>query len=120
MTNVAILPERTPEGDIEYRAVAGRWRASARTPGAALDALTAAMPPDEAGTLIIVQNHRPDEFFTARQQRRVEELMTLWRAARDQGGTFAGEEQAELNALIDAEVRASGQRAAAMLAAGGA
>ena len=73
------------------------------------------MPADDTGTLVIVQSHRPDQFFTAQQQRRLSELMARWRAARDAGDSLPPAEQAELDALVDAEVRASGQRAAASL-----
>src|SRR6266446_7507366 len=116
MTKVAILPERSVEGSTVYRAVAGARQAVAKTVGAALDALAAQLPPEESGTLVVVQNHRPDEFFTAQQQQRLEELMHRWRAARDTGKVLSPSEQAELNALVDAEVQASGERAAAALA----
>jgi len=99
-----------------YRAVAGARQAVAKTAGAALDALTAQLSPEESGTLVVVQNHRPDQFFTAEQQRRLEGLMHRWRTARDAGKSLSSAEQAELNALVDAEVQASGERAAAALA----
>src|SRR5258706_16155784 len=116
MTKVAILPEPSVHGGVVYRAVAGARQAVAKTVGAALDALTAQLSPEESGTLVVVQNHQPDEFFTAEQQRRLEELMQCWRAARDTGKLLSPPEQTELNALVDAEVVASGQRAAAALA----
>lgn len=116
MTKVAILPEPSIKGDIMYRAVAGARQAVAKTVGGALDALTAQLPPEESGTLVVVQNHRPDQFFTVQQQRRLEDLMQRWRIARDTGKPLPASEQAELNALVDAEVRASGERAAAALA----
>lgn len=116
MTKVAILPEPTVQGAIEYRAIAGTRQAVAGTAGAALDAVTAQLPADETGTLVIVQNHRPDQFFTAEQQRRLSELMARWRAARDAGSSLPPSEQAELDALAEAEVRASGERTAALLA----
>ena|SRR5438270_661949 len=116
MTKVAILPEPSARGDIVYRAVAGARQAVAKTVGAALDALTAQLSPEESGTLVVVQNHRPDQFFTAEQLRRLEELMQRWRAARDAGQSLSSSDQAELNALVDAEVQAAGQRTAAALA----
>ena len=116
MTKVAILPEPSVEGETMYRAVSGARQAVAKTVGAALDALTAQLPPEESGTMVVVQNHRPDQFFTAQQQQRLENLMQLWRIARDTGKAFSPSEQAELNALVDAEVQASGERAAAVLA----
>jgi len=116
MTQVAILPEISTKGDTMYRAVSGARQAVVRTAGGALDALTAQLSPEESGTLVVVQNHRPDEFFTAQQQRRLEELMQRWRTARETGKQLPDSEQAELSALIDAEVQASGERAVAALA----
>jgi len=65
-------------------------------------------------TLIIVQQLRPDCFFTAAQQQRLEALMARWRAARDQGATLPVDEQTELEALIAAELQASAARAATL------
>jgi hypothetical protein len=79
-----------------------------------LDALTAQLPADEASTLIIVQHLRPDRFFTAAQQQRLDTLMARWRTARDQGATLPTDEQTELEALIDAELQASADRAATL------
>ena len=116
MTKVAILPEPSTQGDTMYRAIAGARQAVAKSVGAALDALTAQLSAEGSGTLVVVQNHRPDQFFTAQQQRRMEELMQLWRSARDKGQSLSAAEQTELNDLVQAEVRASGERAAAALA----
>jgi hypothetical protein len=58
---------------------------------------------------------RPDQFFTAEQQQRLEELMARWRQARDAGLLLPQAEQAELDALVEAELRASMQRAAALV-----
>jgi hypothetical protein len=116
MTKVAILPELSPEGSMMYRAVGGAHQALAKTAGAALDALTAQLPAEETGTMVIVQNHRPDQFFTAQQQQRLGHLMDRWRAARDVETPLSPGEQAELSELVDAEVEASGRRAAAALA----
>jgi hypothetical protein len=112
---VAILPVLTPTGAITYRAVAGERQSQGRTAGEALDALTTQLPDEEVGTLVIVQSLRPDRFFGADQQERLAELMERWRAARDSGTTLPTAEQAELAALIDEEVRASGRRTAALL-----
>ena len=35
---------------------------------------------------------QPDEFFTAEQQQRLQELMTRWRAARDESGAWSNDE----------------------------
>lgn len=112
MLKVAILPVPTETGDISYRAVAGNRQSLGKTAGEALDALTAQFPEDEMGVLIIVQNQRPDRFFNAEQQKRLTDLMESWRAARDMGEILAVDEQAELEKLIDMELRASAERAA--------
>jgi hypothetical protein len=111
MTKVAILPVTTDQGGRSYHAIAGTKQSSGATAGAALDALTAQLPAEESSTLVIVQSFRPDQFFTAAQQQRLEELMTRWRIARDQGRQLPAPEQAELAALIDTEVQAATQRA---------
>jgi hypothetical protein len=114
MTKVAILPVMTDQGSRSYHAIAGTTQSSGATAGAALDALTAQLPADETSTLVIVQSFRPDQFFTAAQQQRLEELMTQWRNARDQGQSLPASEQAELAALIETEVQAATQRATAL------
>ena len=64
----------------------------------------------------LVEGRFSGGFFTAQQQRRLGTLMAHWRAARDAGDSLPPAEQTELDALVEAEVRASGQRAAAVLA----
>jgi hypothetical protein len=76
--------------------VAGKIQSTGRTAGEALDALTAQLGEEEAGTLFIVQLQRPDRFFAAQQQQRLEELMARRRTTRDSSGTLPPEEQAEL------------------------
>lgn len=61
--------------------------------------------------LVIVQNLNPDRFFSAVQQQRLTELMQRWRMARDAGKLLSLGDQAELEALVDRELRASGERA---------
>ena len=111
MTKVAILPIPTEQGALSYRAIAGEKHAQGKTAGEALDALTAQLSADEASTLIIVQHLRPDRFFTAAQQQRLDALMARWRTARDQGATLPADEQTELEALVEAELQASAARA---------
>jgi hypothetical protein len=38
----------------------------------------------------------PDQFFSAKQQKRLSELMSLWRSARDLGEELSPEQQLEL------------------------
>ena len=59
----------------------------------------------------------PDKLFTAEQRDRLSDLMTRWRTARDAGQQLAPDEQTELNALVETEVRAAGERAAQILRA---
>jgi hypothetical protein len=114
MTRVAILPVPTETGDVSYRAVSGDKHSQGNTAGEALDALTVQLPEDEAGMLVIVQNLRPDRFFSTIQQQRLAALMARWSEARDQGATLPVDELAELRALVDAELRASAARAATL------
>ncbi len=48
----------------------------------------------------------------AEQRERLAHLMARWHAARDSAASLPAGEQAELDALVDAELRASGDRAA--------
>ena len=64
-----------------------------------------------ASSVVVIQNLRPDGFFTAAQQQRLEELMSRWRTARDRGANLSEEEQAELQSLIEAELEAARRRA---------
>jgi hypothetical protein len=116
MTKVAIIPEPCETGGtLRYRAIAGELQTTGATAGAALDALTAQLSDDQSGMLVVVQNSRGDEFFTADQQARLTVLMTSWRQARDTGSSLSVNEQAELDALVAAELDGAGKRATALL-----
>jgi hypothetical protein len=115
MTKVAIIPESTEGGALQYRAVAGERQSTGATAGQALDALTALLPKGENGLLIVVQSLEPDEYFDAEQQARLGELMQRWRSARDRNQNLSKEDQLELDALVAAEVEASGKRAAKLV-----
>jgi hypothetical protein len=115
MTKVAIVPESAESGQVTYRAIAGRKQSVGKTAGEALDALTSSLSNEEAGTLVVVQHQRPDQFFTAEQQARLNDLMIRWRAARDGGVAFPAAQQTELDALVEAEMRGATERTAAML-----
>ena len=116
MTKVDILKESTDNGKSTFRAIAGDKQSVGRTAGEALDALTAQLPMDDVGTLVVVQSHGPDEFFPAEQQRRLGELMTQWRNARDRGVALPSDLQAELDRLVETELQASAKRTEAILA----
>ena len=111
MTAITILPEKLGTVETIYRALAGERESVGRSAGEALDALTARLSDEESGMLVVIQNLRPDEFFTSAQRRRLAELMSRWRTARDRGDSLVGEEQAELQSLIDDELNAARRRA---------
>jgi predicted Zn-dependent protease with MMP-like domain len=112
MTKIALLPERTDD-ITSWRAIAGDKQAVGQTAGEALDAISAQLSDEDSGTLIIVQNRRPDEFFNQQQSDRPQFLMGKWREARDCDRALGAAEQAELEALVEAEVDASTKRATA-------
>lgn len=111
MTAITILPEKLGAVETIYRALAGTRESVGRSAGEALDALTAQLGDDETGMVVIIQSLRPDAFFTAAQQHRLEELMTRWRTARDSGDSLGEQEQAELQSLVEAELDAARRRA---------
>lgn len=111
MTTIAILPIETT-GSRSYQAVSGRRMAVGNTAGAALDALTEQFPDVAAEPCVVVQRFQPDSYFSAAQQKRLQDLFQRWRNARDGGGALSPAEQAELESLVDDELAASGQRAA--------
>jgi hypothetical protein len=114
MTRIAIFKEQADPGDITYRAITSGQHAAGRTAGEALDALTSLLPGDRGETLVIVRDLAPDRFFGEVERRRLEDLMDRWRTARDSGSSLSNNEQAELECLIDTEVRAASDRAAAL------
>jgi hypothetical protein len=115
MTRVAVFQENAATDEMPFRALTGRNQAMGRTAGEALDALTTQLENEERDTLIIVRNLGPDRFFTAEQRQQLEQLMAKWRAARDTGGSLPAAEKAELERLIETEVRAATERATALL-----
>jgi len=115
MTTIAIVPQTGGAAQKNYRAVAGAVHSEGGTVGEALDALTSKLGEPEGTTLVIVQRGRPDPFFSLAQQQRLEELMARWRQARDGKTRLTQGEQAELDSLVEAELRAAKDRAAAMV-----
>jgi hypothetical protein len=115
MTTVAILPISTASGEKSYRAIAGDRQSVGKTAGQALDALTTLLGETEFSGLLIIQSFRPDRFFSAEQQERLSELMSLWKTARDQGQELPLEQQMELDKLVETELQAATARTAAMV-----
>jgi hypothetical protein len=118
MTTVAILPISDVNGEKSYRAIAGDKHSVGKTAGQALDALTAQLDEIEFSALLVIQSFRPDPFFSAEQQDRLSELMSLWRLARDQGQELPQEQQVELDSLVEIELRAATARTAALMQQG--
>lgn len=50
-----------------------------------------------------------DEFFSATQSTRLQELMTRWRHCRDSGSRLDASEQIELESLVNAELVVASQ-----------
>jgi hypothetical protein len=111
MTTITITPADPSIPSKRFRAVSGNLRSEGDTAGQALDELTARLPAAENSALIVLQSFRPDRFFNAAQQRRLQELMLRWHAARDTGTALPSDEQAELDSLVEAELRAACERA---------
>lgn len=109
MTTVVVLP--TNQTGRKFRAVSGEKESFGETVGEALDAMTEELELTGGNAVVYVQDFRPDEFFNEVQQSRLAELMQKWRDARDAGKTLAGEEQAELEKLIETELEGSARRA---------
>ena len=103
MTTISILPESPSLAETKYRAVAGQRQSLGNTPGEALDSITAQLNEQESGTLIVVQQMRPDRFFNETQQTRLAFLMDRWRTGRDRGAPLPPEETAELDQLVSVE-----------------
>lgn len=58
-----------------------------------------------------MQSFHPDQFFGVEQQKRLSELMELWRQARLGEKLLSKELQAELDSLVEAELNATAKRA---------
>jgi hypothetical protein len=114
MTKVAVLSESVDAESMPYRAVSGRNQAMGRTAGEALDALTALLPKEDAETLVIVRDLKADRFFSAEQRRRMTELMALRTEVRFGRASWSNEDEADLERLVDAELRAAMERAEAL------
>lgn len=102
MTTITILPEQKDR----YRALSGDKESTGRTAGEALDALTSQLTAEATATLVILQTHKPDQFFNAAQQQRLTELMQLREA-----GSLTTEEESELEDLVGAELDGARERA---------
>ncbi|MCE7989267.1 MAG: hypothetical protein DYG89_49575 [Caldilinea sp. CFX5] len=64
---------------------------------------------------LIPPKQQLDRFFSAAQQQQLTRLMAEWRTQRDQGKSLPANFQAELEALVEAELLAAAARTTAML-----
>jgi hypothetical protein len=119
ITTIEILQEQSEARQMVYRAIRGDQQAAGETPGQALDTLERLLAVQEreegAGILIIVQRFRPDAFFPAAQQARLQDLMSRFHNACNAGQDLSPEEKQELERLVDAEWQAAIERGAAIL-----
>jgi hypothetical protein len=123
MQTISIATVATIDGDRVYRAAIGDQQSTGKTAGEALDALTLQIGSQEINGFLLLQSFQPDRFFTAQQQQRLAELMSIWRSARDSADPTLGEQnsvlvpelQSELDALIEAELYATAERSKAIL-----
>ena len=119
ITTIEIVREQKDAQQTVYRAIRGDRQAAGTTPGQALDTLERMLAVQGGeggeGMLVIVQRFRPDAFFTARQQARLQELMSRFHAAGNTAQDLSPEEQQELEHLVDAEWQAAIERGAAIL-----
>lgn len=116
MTSIAIFPEEINPSCPGFLAIAGNCHSYGKTAGEALDAITAQMGGEAAGTLVVVQHMRGDSLFSEEQRKRLVELMQNWRDARDLGTSLTPSEQSELQNLVDAELSAATERATKLAA----
>lgn len=116
MTSVQILPVPGKRGGIQFHAISGEQRADAESAGQALDAIARLLPRNETA-VVVIQPFVEDEFFSASQSTRLQDLIARWRQCRDTGIDLATSEQAELEALVEAELLGATRRSAAMSAA---
>ena len=115
MTTVTILPIYDASGEKSYRAVADDKHSIGKTAGQALDALSAQLGENEFSALLLLQSFHSDKFFSVDQQKRLSNLMDLWRKARDEGQSLSKELQVELDSLVEAELKAATDRTASLL-----
>ena len=114
MATISVVPDSGTAPARLYRAVTGGREAVGPTVGDAVKAVADQMGDPQETTLIIVQPMQPDRFFTADQIRRLGELMTIWRTARDAGTALPADQQAELDALVRAELEGAIERTRAL------
>jgi len=118
MAALEILQEIEQAGRTRYRARWGNRQVAAETPGQALDAIYEMGGQGDEGRTTVILLHRcgPDRFFSEREQTRLGELMSAFDDSHQGGALLSAAEETELEAMVEAELRASAERAAALAA----
>ncbi|MGB2924305.1 MAG: hypothetical protein WBB82_03310 [Limnothrix sp.] len=107
MNTVEIQSVSDTSGKTFYRATSGAKSSVGATMEQALDALMQELEEMQFPALLVSQTFQPDIFFSASQQKRLAELMNLWRSARDKGTELESTLQKELDTLVELELEAS-------------
>jgi hypothetical protein len=102
MTPLAVQ-EESETNPARFRAIAGKHQSVGRTAEEALEALLAQEKGVIDSSAILIQRFVPDAYFTQAQYDRMQQLL----AGRE---TLTEQENAELDALVDAELEATIQR----------
>lgn len=116
LNTIAILSNPDNDETKKFTAVSGNYKATGRTPGQALDALSNKLKDRSSVKKVIVQDFKPDQFFTETQRNRLSELMARWRDARDTNNPLTPQEVDELDSLVEEEMRGATQRAESAMA----
>jgi hypothetical protein len=116
MDTISVLPS-DPGSPTLFTAVVGDKQAVGATIGQAIDELLALTHGPTETTLVVIQPMKPDRFFTAEQRARLGDLMAKLRASRDRGVALPADERAELEGLVQAELKATAERGTALLRA---
>jgi hypothetical protein len=115
MESIVIYPVALDDGSQRFHAVAGDVHSEGDTAGQALDGFLDERESRVTATVVILPQFGPDKFFSAAQHARREQLMAKLRAKPETGIDLSASERAELEYLVDAEVRAAAARSAEML-----
>jgi sarcosine oxidase gamma subunit len=99
-----------------YRAMAEGKESIGNTIGAALDSLTSQLDQPERETIYIVKRDAPDEFFTADQQTRLQELMAKLHDMQAGKYVLTNAEQQELEDLVNEELDGVARRCEKIMA----
>lgn len=115
MTTITILPESNSPEKQSFLAISGTLSSTGKTAGEALDALSVQLDDETGDTLVILHRGCPDEFFSAEQRSRLDDLMGKWRERRDVGKLLSAEAISELEELVESELKASERRSQSLV-----